>query len=99
MPQPTVCVRLSATCGFKYYVVLTLGTCGVLTLLLAVFSPKMCMQEEVTLRTMNDGSLPRIFLKAANFNSGLPQSEFSRVSFCRTRLRWRLVFASARAQV
>lgn len=40
------------------------------------------------MRTMSDGSLPRMFLRPGNFNSALPPSEVLKVSFCRTHLWW-----------
>lgn len=68
------------------YAVLT-RACGMSILLIGV-RIYIYIQAEITERTMSDGSLPRILLRAGNFNSALPPSELRKVSFCQAHLWW-----------
>ena len=56
----------------------------------AVWRVQLCIQAEVTFRTMSDGSLIRTLLQAGNLSPALPPSSERKVSSCRTHF-WRIL--------
>lgn len=48
----------------------------------------LCVQVDITDRTMSDGSLSRILLQPINLNPALPPSELLRVRFDGILLSW-----------
>lgn len=61
--------------ALMYYVALARACC-VSSLMFGV-----CMQADITLRTMSDGTLARVLLQPEMLNPALPASELTNVSF------------------